>query len=177
MNASDFIRSPVNVNGRLPISLSPGLGAACGAGTAGGKPPPPPLPGGTPPGIPGFPPPGVLADQTGNLRPSNGLAGGSGRSGWRARNAATLSLVYIWPVRGLIAPSLIVVVADCVSVMGKSSMCNSAASLAMASTAGAWHTRMILGELLQLDGEAGQEGVVFSGAGAGSLGASCLATY
>ena len=43
-------------------------------------PPPPPLPppGGTPPGNPGFPPPGVLADWTGNPRPENGCAGGSG---------------------------------------------------------------------------------------------------
>ena len=38
-------------------------------------PPPPPLP---PPGNPGFPPPGVLADWTGNPRPENGCAGGSG---------------------------------------------------------------------------------------------------
>ena len=36
---------------------------------------------------------------------------------------------------------------------------------------------MTLGELLRLNGDAGREGVVFSGAGAGSLGASCLATY
>ena len=36
---------------------------------------------------------------------------------------------------------------------------------------------MMLGELLRLDGVASREGVVFSGAGAGSLGASCLATY
>ena len=36
---------------------------------------------------------------------------------------------------------------------------------------------MTLGELLQLNGDAGHEGVVFLGAGAGSLGASCLATY
>ena len=56
-------------------------------------------------------------------------------------------------------------------------MWSSAASLAMVSTAGAWRTRMTLGELLRLDGDAGQDGVVFSGAGAGSLGASCLATY
>ena len=60
--------------------------------------------------------------------------------------------------------------------MGKSSMWSSAASLAMVSTAGAWRTRMTLGELLRLDGDAGRDGVVFSGAGAGSLGASCLAT-
>ena len=56
-------------------------------------------------------------------------------------------------------------------------MRSSAASLATASTAGAWRTRMTLGELLRLDGDAGQDGVVFSGAGAGSLGASCRATY
>ena len=56
-------------------------------------------------------------------------------------------------------------------------MRSSAASLAMASTAGVWRTQMTLGELLRLDGVAGQEGVVFSGTGAGSLGASCLATY
>ena len=56
-------------------------------------------------------------------------------------------------------------------------MWSSAASLATVSTAGAWRTRMTLGELLQLDGEAGQDGVVFSGAGADSVGASCLATY
>ena len=80
-------------------------------------------------------------------------------------------------MRGLIAPSLIVVVAVCVSIIGKSSIRSSAASLAMVSIAGAWHTQMTLGELLQLDGVAGREGVVFSGAGTGSLGASCLATY
>ena len=56
-------------------------------------------------------------------------------------------------------------------------MWSSAANLAMASTAGVWRTLMMLGELLQLDGVAGQEGVVFSGGGAGSLGTSCLATY
>ena len=56
-------------------------------------------------------------------------------------------------------------------------MRSSAASLAMASTAGAWRTRMTLGELLWLDGDAGRDGVVFPGAGAGSLGASCLAMY
>ena len=74
-------------------------------------------------------------------------------------------------------PSLIIVVVVCVSIMGKSLIHNSAASLATVSTAGVWHTRMMLGELLWLDGVAGREGVVFSGAGAGSLGASCLATY
>ena len=36
---------------------------------------------------------------------------------------------------------------------------------------------MTLGELLRLDGEAGRDGVVFSGGGAGSLGVSHLATY
>ena len=36
---------------------------------------------------------------------------------------------------------------------------------------------MMLGELLRLNGDAGREGVVFSGAGAGSLGGNCLATY
>ena len=107
----------------------------------------------------------------GNPRPVN-CVGGSGWSGWRAWNAATSSLVYIWPVRGLIAPSLIVVVVVWVSVIGKSSMRSSAASLATASTAGAWHTRMTLGELLRLDGEAGRDGVVLSGGGADSLGAS-----
>ena len=112
----------------------------------------------------------------GNPQPVN-CAGGSGWSGWRARNAATSSLVYMWPVRGLIAPSLMVAVVVWVSVIGKSSMRSSAASLATASTAGAWHTRMTLGELLRLDGDVGRDGVVFSGAGAGSLGASCLATY
>ena len=56
-------------------------------------------------------------------------------------------------------------------------MRSSAASLATASTAGVWRTLMTLGELLRLDGDAGQDGVVFSGADAGSLGASCLATY
>ena len=75
------------------------------------------------------------------------------------------------------APSLIVVVAVCVSVIGKSLMCSSAASLATVSMAGAWRTQMMLGKLLQLDGVAGCEGIVFSGAGAGSLRASCLATY
>ena len=56
-------------------------------------------------------------------------------------------------------------------------MWSSAANLATASTAGAWRTRMMLGELLRLDGVAGREGVVFSGAGAGSLGANCLVIY
>ena len=83
----------------------------------------------------------------------------------------------MWPVRGLIAPSLIVVVVVCASVIGKSSIWSSAASLATASTAGAWRTRMTLGELLQLEGDTGLEGVVFSGAGADSLGASCHAIY
>ena len=36
---------------------------------------------------------------------------------------------------------------------------------------------MTLGELLQLEGVAGRDGVVFSGAGAGSRGASCRAMY
>jgi hypothetical protein len=38
---------------------------------------------------------------------------------------------------------------------------------------------MTLGELLWLDGVAGRDGVVFSGAGAGagSLGANCCAIY
>ena len=80
-------------------------------------------------------------------------------------------------MRGLIAPSLIVVVVVWVSVIGKSSIRSSVASLVTASTAGVWCTRMTLGELLRLDGVAGHEGVVFSGAGTGSLGASCLATY
>ena len=56
-------------------------------------------------------------------------------------------------------------------------MRSSAANLVTASTAGAWRTLMTLGELLRLDGVAGREGVVFSGAGFGSLGASCLAMY
>ena len=56
-------------------------------------------------------------------------------------------------------------------------MWSSAANLATASTAGAWRTRMTLGELLRLDGVAGREGVVFSGGGAASLGASCQAIY
>ena len=80
-------------------------------------------------------------------------------------------------MRGLIAPSLIVVVAVCDSIIGKSSIWSSAASLATVSTAGVWRTHIMLGELLRLDGVAGCEGVVFSGAGAGSLGASCLAIY
>ena len=75
------------------------------------------------------------------------------------------------------APSLIVVVVVCASVIRKSWMWSSAANLATASTAGAWHTRMTLGELLRLDGDAGREGVVFSGGGASSLGASCHAMY
>ena len=144
MNASNFVRSPVKVNGGLPMSLSPGLGATCGAGTAGGNPPPPPPPppphGGTPPGIPGIPPPGILADWMWNPCPENGCVGGSGQSGWRARSIATSSLVYMCPVRGLIAPSLIVVVVVCASVIGKSSMWSSAASLVMALIAGAWCT-------------------------------------
>ena len=148
MKASDLVRSPVNINGGLPISLSPALGTPCGTGAAGGKnpppppPPPPPLPplpppGGTPPGIPGFSLPGVLVDWTGIPRPENDRVGGSGRSGWRAQNIATSSFVYMWPVRGLIAPSLIVVVVVCASVIGKSSMWSSAASLVTVLTAGA----------------------------------------
>ena len=89
--------------------------------------------------------------------------------------SATSSLVYMWPVSGLIAPSLMVAVVVWVSVIGKSSMQSSAASLATASTAGVWHTQMTLGKLLQLEGDAGREGVVFSGAG--SLCASCCAMY
>ena len=83
----------------------------------------------------------------------------------------------MWPVRGLIAPSLIVVVMVCASVIGKSWMHSSSANLVTASTAGAWRTLMTLGELLRLDGVASREGVVFSGAGFGSLGANCLAMY
>ena len=56
-------------------------------------------------------------------------------------------------------------------------MRSSAANLVTASTAGAWRTLMTLGELLRLDGDVGREGVVFSGAKFGSLGASCLAIY
>ena len=78
---------------------------------------------------------------------------------------------------GLIAPSLMVAVVVWVSVIGKSLMRSSAASLVTASTAGAWRTRITLGELLRLDGDTGRDGVVFSGGGAGSLGANCLATY
>ena len=81
----------------------------------------------------------------------------------------------MWPVRGLMAPSLIAVIVVCASVIGKSSMRSSAANLATMSTAGAWRTQMTLGELLRLDGDAGREGVVSSGIG--SLGANCLATY
>ena len=88
---------------------------------------------------------------------------------------ATSSLVYMWPVRGLIVPALIVCV--CASIIGKSLMQSSAANLVMTSVAGAWRTLITLGELLQLDGVAGCEGVMFSGAGAGSLGANCLAIY
>ena len=182
MNASDFVCSPVKMGGGLPISLSPVFCPPAAVTGAPGFPPlpplpPPPPPWGTPPGSPAFPPLGILADQTGNPHPEDGCIGGSGQSGWRAWNVATSSLVYIWPVRGLIAPSLIVVVVVCASVIGKSLMCNSAASLAMALTAGAWHTRMTLGELLWLDGDVGHEGVVFSGAGAGSLGANCWVMY
>ena len=56
-------------------------------------------------------------------------------------------------------------------------MWSSSANLVTASTAGVCRTRMTLGELLWLDGVAGREGVVFSGAGFDSLGASCLAMY
>ena len=113
----------------------------------------------------------------GSPRPGKGCVGGSGRSGWRARNAATSSLVYMWPVRGLIAPSWIIVVVVCASVIGKSSIWSSAANLVIASAAGVWHTLIMLGELLRLKGVAGRDGVVFSGTGADSLGASCLAMY
>ena len=75
------------------------------------------------------------------------------------------------------APALMVWVAVWVSVIGKSSIRSSDASLAIASVAGVWRTLITLGELLQLDGVAGREGVVFSGGGAGSLGASCCAIY
>ena len=54
-------------------------------------------------------------------------------------------------------------------------MRSSAASLATVSAAGVWHTLIMLGELLRLDGDAGCKGVVPSGAV--SLGASCLAMY
>ena len=56
-------------------------------------------------------------------------------------------------------------------------MRSSAANLATASMAGVWHTWITLGELLRLDGIAGHEGVVFSGACAGSMGANCHAMY
>ena len=89
MNAYDFIQSPENMDGGLPMSLSPGLPVPCGAaaGPPGlppppllppGNPPPPPPPRGTPPGIPGFPLKGVWADQTGNPHPEKGCSGGSG---------------------------------------------------------------------------------------------------
>ena len=42
--------------------------------------------------------------------------------------------------------------------------------------AGAWHTRMTLGKLLWLDGVAGLDGVVFSGAGCYAFGLSILPT-
>ena len=73
------------------------------------------------------------------------------------------------------APALIVWVVVCASVIRKSLMQSSAASLAMVSAAGMCRTLITLGELLQLDGVAGREGVVFSGAG--SLGASWHAIY
>ena len=47
----------------------------------------------------------------------------------------------------------------------------------IASAAGVWHTLIILGKLLWLDGVAGHDGVVFSGACTGSLGANCHAIY
>ena len=72
-------------------------------------------------------------------------------------------------------PALIVCVVVCASIIGKSSMCSSAASLIIASAAGVWRTLIMLGELLQVDGVAGRDGVVFSGAG--SRGASCHAIY
>ena len=44
----------------------------------------------------------------------------------------------------------------------------------IASAASVWRTLITLGELLRVDGVVGHDGVVFSGAGAGSLGAlSC----
>lgn len=69
-------------------------------------------------------------------------------------------------------PALIVCMVVCASVIGKLSMWSSTASLVIASAAGVWRTLITLGELLWLNGVAGHEGVVFSGAGAGSLGAN-----
>ena len=56
-------------------------------------------------------------------------------------------------------------------------MWSSSASHVIASAASVWCTLITLGELLQVDGVAGRDGVVFSGAGAGSRGASCRAMY
>ena len=184
MDDSDLVQSPENVNGRLPINLSPGL-LGPGCSTAGlpppfplpPPPPPPPPPGGTPPGIPGFPLKGVLVDQKGSPCPENGCAGGSGRSGWRAQKAAMLSFLYMWLVRGLIDPALMVCIVVCTSVIGKSSIWRSAANLAIASAASVWCTLITQGKLLCSDRVAGHDGVVFSGGGAGSQGASCWAIY
>ena len=127
MNASALVRLPENMNGELPINLSPVVFApCCGAAGIPGLPPPPglpplpppPLPGGTPPGNPGFPPPGVLVDWTGNPCPANGWCWGSGWLGWRVQNVAMSSLVYMWPVRGLIVPALMACVVVCTSVIG-----------------------------------------------------------
>ena len=56
-------------------------------------------------------------------------------------------------------------------------MWSSAASRVIASAASVWHTLITLGELLQSDGVTGRDGVVFSGAGSGSLGLNCQAIY
>ena len=56
-------------------------------------------------------------------------------------------------------------------------MWSSAASRVIASAASVWCTLITLGELLQSDGVTGRDGVVFSGAGSGSLGLNCQAIY
>ena len=135
--------------------------------------PPLPPPGGIPPGIPGFPPKGILADWMGNLCPGDGRVGGSRRSGWRAWKAAPSLLVYMWPMMGLMVLALMVCVAVWTSVIGKSLMWSSTASLVIALAASVCHTLITLGELLCSDGVAGLEGVVFSGISLVSLGLSC----
>ena len=74
-------------------------------------------------------------------------------------------------------PALMVCIVVCTSIIGKSSIWSSAASLVIASAAGVWCTLITLGELLRVDGIAGCDRVVFSGIGARSRGASCRAMY
>jgi hypothetical protein len=130
MNSSARLRSPLNMRGVLPTSLSlrppPPMTGAGGIGIGGPPGGPPPggpngPPGGPPPGgpPPGGPPPPYMYLLGSGIPPPCGLnhpngtyvvlsvplmLGGSGWSGPIARNNATSS-ASTWPVTGLIVPA------------------------------------------------------------------------